>query len=59
MSTHGLTTALTLYRSGTFTLAQAARSAGLAEEDFAAALRKRGFDVREDGGGRRRSARAD
>lgn len=49
MSTHSLTTALTLYRSGTLSLAQAARQAGCTEHEFAAVLGKHGITVRELG----------
>jgi predicted HTH domain antitoxin len=65
MSSHGLTTALTLYRSGTITLATAAARAGLSEAEFRAALHRRGIDVRErdvdapDVAETNRSARAD
>ncbi|WP_251342073.1 UPF0175 family protein [Haloplanus halophilus] len=38
MSTHSFRTALTLYRSGTLSLAQAARQAGCSETAMASAL---------------------
>jgi hypothetical protein len=47
MSTHSFRTALTLYRSGTLSLSQAARQAGCSEAAMASAL-----------GGRTRSRRA-
>lgn len=65
MSSHGLTTALTLYRSGTLTLSTAAARAGLSEAEFRTALHRRGIDVREteaetpDLAETSRSARAD
>lgn len=46
MSSHGLSLALALYRDGTLTLRQAAGRAGLSEDEFAAALRKRGLSLR-------------
>jgi predicted HTH domain antitoxin len=48
MSSKGLTTALTLYRSGTLTLEKAAARAGLSESAFVSALRKRGISVDGD-----------
>ncbi|MFC7172420.1 hypothetical protein ACFR97_00915 [Haloplanus litoreus] len=50
MSTHSFRTALTLYRSGTLSLAQAARHAGCSEAAMASAL---------DGRARSRRARID
>jgi predicted HTH domain antitoxin len=47
MSTHSLTVAVTLYRSGTLTLTQAARRAGLDEDGMRDALRSYGVPVRE------------
>ncbi|MGM0606514.1 MAG: UPF0175 family protein [Halobacteriota archaeon] len=44
MATHGLHTALTLYRSGTLTLAQAATRAGRSEESFRRVLDRYGID---------------
>lgn len=49
MSCKSLTTALTLYRSETLTLEQAARRSGVPAVRFAAALRTHGIPVREDG----------
>ena len=46
MSTHSLTTALTLYRSRTLSLSQAARQAGCTEVEFVNVLGKRGISVR-------------
>jgi predicted HTH domain antitoxin len=48
MHTHALTTAVTLYRSGTLTLAQAASQAGVSEVDLRATLGKHGIPIRED-----------
>jgi predicted HTH domain antitoxin len=65
MSSNGLTTALTLYRSETLSLAAAAMRAGLPETEFRAALHRRGIPVREqdgvapEAGDTDRSARAD
>ena len=59
MHTHALTTALTLYRSGTVTLTQAARSAGCTEPEMAATLREHGISVREVLSGPRPSTGAD
>lgn len=53
MSYKSLTTALTLYRSETLTLEQAARRSGVPAMRFAAALRTHGIPVREDGRGAR------
>jgi len=48
MSSRGLTTALTLYRSGTLTLSKAAARAGLSEGEFVSALRRRGITVGDE-----------
>ncbi len=48
MHTHSLTTALTLYRSGTLTLDQAAHQAGISESELRATLGKHGIPIRED-----------
>ncbi|QLD89040.1 UPF0175 family protein [Natronomonas salina] len=50
MSCKSLTTALTLYRSETLTLEQAARRSGVPAMKFAAALRSHGIPVREERG---------
>lgn len=50
MSCKSLTTALTLYRSETLTLEQAARRSGVPAVRFVAVLRTHGIPVREDGG---------
>lgn len=47
MPTHGLTTAMTLYRSGTLTLGQAAARAGRTEASFVRALETYGVPLRE------------
>ncbi|GGO02734.1 MULTISPECIES: DUF7317 family protein [Haloarcula] len=47
MSSKSFTTALTLYRSRTYTLEQAAGFSGLSTGEMASALRSRGIDVRE------------
>ncbi|MBX0322563.1 hypothetical protein EGH21_05930 [Halomicroarcula sp. F13] len=47
MSSKSLTTALTLYRSKTYTLEQAADFSGRSAGDVASALRSRGIAVRE------------
>ena len=47
MHSHALTSALTLYRSGTLSLAQAASLAGVSETDLTASLGKHGIPVRE------------
>ncbi|WP_311170488.1 DUF7317 family protein [Halobellus ordinarius] len=47
MYTHGLNTAMTLYRNGTLTLSQAASRAGRSKEAFATALARHGIAVRE------------
>ena len=49
MHTHALTTAMTLYQSGTLTLSQAATRAGRSEAELVAALQKHGIDVRDEG----------
>lgn len=48
MHTHALTQALTLYRSGTLTLAQAASRAGRTTEEFEAVLEQYGVDKRPE-----------
>nr|WP_313688200.1 UPF0175 family protein [Halobellus sp. DFY28] len=47
MYTHGLNTAMTLYRNGTLRLSQAASRAGRSKEAFATALARHGIAVRE------------
>ncbi|MGM0591965.1 MAG: DUF7317 family protein [Halobacteriota archaeon] len=47
MHARSLTTALTLYGSGTLSLSQAATRAGLADSTMAATLRAYGIPVRE------------
>ncbi|ERG98822.1 MAG: hypothetical protein J07HQX50_02870 [Haloquadratum sp. J07HQX50] len=47
MYTHGLTTALTLYQSGTLNLSEAASHAGRSESDFVVSLERHGIRVRE------------
>ena len=47
MYTHGLNTAMTLYRNGTLTLSQAASRAGRSTDAFATALVRHGISVRE------------
>jgi predicted HTH domain antitoxin len=47
MHTHALTTALTLYRSGTLSLTQAAHRAGCSEREMARSLARYGIVVRE------------
>jgi predicted HTH domain antitoxin len=47
MHTHALTTALTLYRSGTLSLTQAAHRAGCSEREMIHALGKHGIAIRE------------
>ena len=44
MATHGLQTALTLYRSGTYSLEQAAAKAGRSEAAFRRVLDQYGID---------------
>lgn len=46
MSSHSLTSALTLYRSGTLTLAQAAAHCGRSETEFRLAAAGHGADAR-------------
>ena len=48
MSYTSLTTALTLYHGGTFSLEQAATYGGVEANKLASELRSRGFDVREE-----------
>ena len=63
MATNGLSSALTLYGARTLTLSQAAKQAGLSEEEFIHQLEKRDIEVTESeraaalGGGQ--PARAD
>jgi predicted HTH domain antitoxin len=47
MHTHALTVALTLYRSGTLTLEQAAESAGVSVPQMRTAVRRYGIALRE------------
>jgi predicted HTH domain antitoxin len=47
MHTHALTSALTLYRSGTLSLTQAAHLAGVSESELRRELGKYGIPVRE------------
>jgi predicted HTH domain antitoxin len=47
MHTHALNTALTLYRSGTLSLTQAAHRAGCSEREMARALGRHGITIRE------------
>ncbi|WP_318567904.1 UPF0175 family protein [Salinigranum marinum] len=47
MHTHALTTALTLYRSGTLSLTQAAHRAGCSESEMVRSLGRHGIAVRE------------
>ncbi|MFA9517633.1 UPF0175 family protein [Halopenitus sp. H-Gu1] len=47
MAFHGLSTALTLYDSGTLTLSQAASRAGIDESEFLEQLERHGIDVDE------------
>ncbi len=48
MCSHTYTTAMTLYRSGTLTLSQAAARAGCSESELRKALYAHGIEVRED-----------
>ena len=48
MCSHTFTTAMTLYRSGTLTLSQAARRAGCSESVMRKTLCAHGIEVRED-----------
>ena len=48
MSSHSLTSALTLYRSGTLTLGQAAAHCGQSEAQFRAAAAGHGADAPEE-----------
>ena len=50
MSHRSLTTALTLYRGETLTLEEAATYSGVSPTKFAAALRSRGIQVRDEDG---------
>ena len=47
MHTHALTTAMTLYRSGTLSLSQAAARAGRSERDLLVALKQHGVPLRK------------
>lgn len=47
MHTHALITALTLYRSGTLSLSQAAHRAGCSEREMVRSLGKHGIAIRE------------
>lgn len=47
MATNGLSSALTLYGARTLTLSQAAKQAGLSEEEFVDQLERRGIEVTE------------
>jgi hypothetical protein len=49
MHSNALTQALTLYRSGTFTLSQAASRAGRTEEEFVTVLHQYGIEHRQEG----------
>ena len=63
MATNGLSSALTLYGARTLTLSQAAKQAGLREEEFVEQLERRGIEVTESERtavfGEERTARAD
>ncbi|MFC6989800.1 UPF0175 family protein [Haloplanus sp. GCM10025708] len=62
MHAHALTTALTLYRSGTYTLDQAAQCAGLSVAELESVLRRRGIERTDESRPtqeRGQSARAD
>ncbi|KAB1187052.1 MULTISPECIES: UPF0175 family protein [Haloferax] len=48
MHSNALATAITLYRSGTLTLSQAATHSGYSEEDLRVALQRHGVSVREE-----------
>ncbi|ELZ84041.1 hypothetical protein C454_07007 [Haloferax gibbonsii ATCC 33959] len=48
MHTNALATAMTLYRSGTLTLSQAAARSGYSEDDLLLALQRHGVPVHED-----------
>ncbi|SFR32958.1 DUF7317 family protein [Halogeometricum limi] len=50
MHTHALTTAMTLYKSGTLTLSQAATRAGRSEAELVVVLHQHGIDVRDESG---------
>jgi len=47
MATHGLSTALTLYRCGTLTFRQAASRAGQTDDAFARTLAQYGIPARD------------
>ena len=48
MHSNALATAITLYRSGTLTLSQAATRSGYSEDDLVVALQRHGVPVREE-----------
>jgi hypothetical protein len=48
MHTHALTTAMTLYRSGTLSLSQAAARAGRSERELVLALKQHSIPLRDD-----------
>jgi predicted HTH domain antitoxin len=48
MHTHALTAAMTLYRSGTLSLDQAAEAAGLSDARMRTALRRHGIPLRSE-----------
>lgn len=50
MHTHALTTAMTLYQSGTLSLSEAAARAGRSERELVAALKQHGIPLRDDSG---------
>lgn len=59
MYTHGLNTAMTLYRNGTLTLQQAASRAGRSTDAFATALERHGISVDSVDSGRERAQSTD
>lgn len=50
MHTHALTTAMTLYQSGTLSLPEAAARAGRSERELVVALKRHGIPVRDEPG---------
>lgn len=48
MHTHALTTAMTLYQSGTLSLSEAAARAGRSERELILALKQHGIPVRDE-----------
>ena len=48
MHTHALTTAMTLYQSGTLSLPEAAARAGRSERELLVALKQHGIPVRDE-----------